>query len=352
MPSMLELPLRAPRRLTLESGTIINRGLRDIAPKYIDHAKIAGSLLRQISENRIETMTASSIFMPFSGHEADRLSALLPHCANLSISAPMIGSLIERIYTLTGRTALAVVGPAEIHPSDNLAAFAKALVSHDRQLEVTLAQDLMSRARDVDLLSSKDHRFDRESIIFEEKGGKFGQLAIEEPTIKQQLKKWQNLTGSISTRDSRVEGRPPVETQAGFGAGATIMSDAQPKDSQRSRSVFFAASSARLPDILSVELVAQWRHTTHSWLKDLGIPPEFLKRVYVSVPYLAISAFVAQAFANPDPTSTLLMYPDQVYGWHPLLTLLAMIRQPILPALFVHGGFGQSIQVAAVWAAA
>jgi hypothetical protein len=348
---MLELPLRAPRRLTLESGTIINRGLRDVAPKYLDHAKIAGSLIRQISENRVDNITASSIFMPFSGNEADRLSTLLPNCTNLSISAPLIGSLIERIYTLTGRTVLAVVGPVEINPADSLTAFAKALVSHDRQLEVTLAKDLMARARDVDLLSSKDHRFDRESIVIEEKGGKFGQLALEEPTIKQQLKKWQILTGSTSARDSKVEGRPPLDTPVGFGAGATIMSDAQPSDSLQRRSLYFAASSARLPDVLSVELVAQWRHTTHGWLKDLGIPPESLKRVYVSMPYMAISAFVAQAFANPDPAATLLMYPDQVYGWHPLLTLLAMIRQPMLPALFVHGGFGLSVQVAAVWAA-
>lgn len=289
--------------------------------------------------------------MPFFGNEAERLSSLMPSCLNLSISAPMIGSLIERIYTLTGRTALVVAGPMEPQPPDNLSVFARALIAHDKQIELTLVKDLTARARDVDLLSSKDHRFDRETIIVEEKGGKFGQLALEEPTIKHQLKKWQNLTGATYSRDPKTEGRSPVETLPGFGAGATIMSDAQPSDGLHSRSLYFAASSARLPESLSVELVAQWKHATHLWLKDLGIPPESLKRVYISTPFLAISAFIGQAFASVDPNATLLMYPDQVYGWHPLLTLLAMIRQPMLPALFVYGGSGLAVQVAAVWAA-
>lgn len=351
MRSVFELPLRAPRRLTIESGTVINRGLKDSAPKYLDIPKIAGSLLRQISENRLESITASSIFMPFSGNEAERLSLLMPNCSNLSISAPLIGSLIERIYTFTGRVVLAVVGPMESQHSDNLNTFARALIAHDRQIEITLAKDLISRARDVDLLSSKDHRFDREAIIIEEKGGKFGQLALEESSIRLNLKKWQSITASQASRETKAETRPPLETLPGFGAGASILSDSEPNDRLRSRSIFFAATSARLPDLLSVETVAQWKHSTHSWLKDLGIPSEALKRVYVSTPFLAISAFVGQAFAGLDPGSTLLMYPDQVYGWHPLLTLVAMMRQPMLPALFVHCGSGLSVQVAAVWAA-
>jgi hypothetical protein len=235
--------------------------------------------------------------------------------------------------------------------SENLTIFARALIAHDRQIETTLAKDLISRARDVDILSSKEHRFDREAIIIEEKGGKFAQLALEESSIKLKIKKWQSITTSLTTKETKAETRPPIETFHGFGAGATILSDSEPNDRLRRRSLYFAASSARLPDLLSVETVAQWKHSTHIWLKDLGIPPEALKRVYISTPFLAISAFVGQAFAGPDSGSTLMMYPDQVYGWHPLLTLLAMMRQPMLPALFVHCGSGLSVQVAAVWEA-
>jgi hypothetical protein len=347
----IEFPLKAPRRLTIESGTLINRGLRDIAPKYLDTAKLAASLLRQICGNHLDSLTAANIFMPFGGPEAERLSSVFQDAATLSISAPLLGTMIDRLYSLTGRTALAVVSPAEAPSPENIGQFARALVAHDRYLEVTLARDLTSRARDIDFLASKDNRFDREIIVVEERGGKFGQLTLEEPTVRLHLKKWQGIINSSSGRDSRGDPKAPLDTASGFGAGAAILSDASTSASRTSRSIFFAATSAKLTDSLSVELVAQWKHATHIWLKDLGLPPDTLKRVYISAPYFAISAFIGQAFASSDPSNPLIMYPDQVYGWQPLLSLLAMMRQPSLPALFVHGGSGPTIQLAAVWAA-
>lgn len=351
MQAGLEFPLRAPRRLTLESGTLINRGLRDVTPKYLDTAKVTGSLLRQIAANHVEDLSSVDVFMPFAGPEAERLSAIFPHASGLSISAPLLGSMIERLYTLTGRTALTIVAATEPPASESLTQFARSLVAHDRQVEVSLLKDLTSRVRDVDLIASKEHRFDREAIIVEERGGKFGQLTLEEPTIRLQLKKWQAGIVDTNGRDHKGEGRVPMDSPPGFGAGAAILSDGLPSTPNKSRSLYFAATSTQLPSSLSVELVAQWKQATHTWLKDLGLPPSALKRVYVSTPFIAVSAFVGQAFAGTEPSAPLLMYPDQIYGWQPLLTLLAMMRQPSLPALFVYGGVDRAVQVAAVWAA-
>ena len=64
---------------------------------------------------------------------------------------------------------------------------------------------------------------------------------------------------------------------------------------------------------------------------------------------MAVAASVGAAFSAVAGKAPRLIYPDQIFGWQPFLSLVHALYVAELPALFVYTGRFPEIHLAAVW---
>ena len=87
-----------------------------------------------------------------------------------------------------------------------------------------------------------------------------------------------------------------------------------------------------------------------AWLAEISsVPLTKIRRVVVSAPWLAVAAQIGGAFSVPGGRGPEILYPDQIFGWQPFLSLIFTLYQTDLPALFVYTGRYPEVHFAAVW---
>lgn len=333
---------RPPRQLILEAGAILSRGLRESAPRRLSYPKLASTAVRQLVYKTPRDYSGAALFMPFTGQDAEQTLKLLGDVPDLMLGAPIFPGFLDQLAVEGGRRVIAVLGEGEAPKGDSHETFGRSLAAHSPLVEQRAAQALVARFREVNAVSSFfPAAFDRDPLVVEEKPGKAVALQLEEPVIKAHLKRWTQL----AQRQPGDPVRGALETPDGFGVGAFVLGAAG--DSARTgRQVKFASLDVQLAEeSVGLDTGPAIRNIAAGWFEEVsGRPLADVKRVVLSVPWLAVAVNIGSAFKGPE-----IVYPDQVFGWQPFLSALFTLYQAELPALFVYTGRFPDVHVAAVW---
>lgn len=321
---------RPARRLVIERGGPLERGLREHRPKRLNYAKLIATLLRQlIDKDPKRPLAAATVLVPLVGGDAETILDLLPDVPRLTLGAPLFPTALDQIQTLAGRTALVVVGDAEPPEGDSHAALARALVTHDRKREQKLAERLLH----VPPSPEK-----RECLVIEERPGKASILDLSKATHKSMVRRFE------ASKELRDGTRAPLFTPPGWGAGGLVLSD--DLTSPTGRQVSVASLDWRPPGGgLNLDTMKVLKHSVDNWLQSLDLDPDSLKRLVVSAPGLSVSGFIGAGLTARD----IVAHPDQLFGWQPLMTLLGFLYEPGLPALLVYSGRHPTVHLVAMW---
>lgn len=329
----VELTRRPVRRLVVEGGAIFERGLRELAPKRATYPKLAATLVRQLLDrNANRPVAAATVLMPLAGGDAEATLDLLPDVPRLTLGAALFPTVLDQLAGVSGRTLLAVLGDAEPPSADAHASLARALVTHDRTGERRLAERLL-------LDAAKASSLDR--LVVEEKPGKAYALSLVQQSVRQTEKRWR----ASWSRDPR-ESPSPIETPPGWGVAGVILADDPSDKGNHGRVVSIASADVRPTGLgLGLDTGPMLQGVAERWLGSLGLAANSMRRVVVSAPWLAVSAFLGAALIPGDQSR----HPDQILGWHPLLTLLGFLAEPDVPALLVYTGRHPTVHLVAVW---
>jgi hypothetical protein len=230
---------------------------------------------------------------------------------------------------------------------------ARSLVAHSRSFELDFAQRLSGLAKAELSLQGARAALCSESLVIVVRPGRALPLVLEEPTLRQQLKRWSALPARKAKDDA--EPRPPIETDAGFGVGGILLAPASVAqgDAQRGRvrvRVLQLASAdfdfgAPTMDLSAAEDLAA---AVAPWLASAAAPAlDAFGTIYLAVPWLAVcSAFATQMESTGART---VLAPDLMLGWQPSLTLVEMIAVATLPALMIFTGRYPTVHVVAIW---
>ncbi len=333
---------RPPRQLTLEAGAILTRGLRESAPRRLSYPKLAATAVRQLVYKTARDYSGAALFMPFTGQDAELTLKLLGEVPDLMLGAPIFPGFLDQLSAEGGRRVIAVLGEGEAPRGDSHETFGRSLAAHSPLVEQRAAHELVQRFRQVNAISSFfPAAIDRDPMVVEEKPGKAIALQLEEPAIKAHLKRWQQ----IAQRQPGEPVRAALETPDGFGVGAFVLGGSG--DSARTgRQIQFASIDVQLAEeSVGLDTGPEIRNIAAGWFEEIsGKPLSQVKRVVVSVPWVAVAVNVGAAFKGPE-----IVYPDQVFGWQPFLSALFTLYQAELPALFIYTGRFPDVHVAAVW---
>ena len=335
---------RPTRHLVLEAGAILSRGLRDSAPRRLSYPKLASTVVRQLVYKSSRDYSGAALFMPFTGQDAEQTLKLLGDVPDLMLGAPIFPGFLDQLSAESGRRVIAVLGEGETPKGESHEAFGRSLAAHSPLVEQRAALGLVERFRQVNAISSFfPAAFDRDPLVVEEKPGKAVALALEEPAIKAHLKRWQQL----AQRQPGDQVRGALETPDGFGVGAFVLGNKGDAVASRTgRQVQFASIDVQLAEeCVGLDTGPAIRNIAAGWFEEVsGRPLAQLRRVVLSVPWLAVAVNIGSAFKGPE-----LVYPDQVFGWQPFLSCLFMLYQAELPALFIYTGRFPDVHLAAVW---
>lgn len=333
---------RPARQLTLEAGAILARGLRETAPRRVSYPKLAATAVRQLVYKTTRDYSGAALFMPFTGQDAEETLRLLGEVPDLMLGAPIFPGFLDQLSAEGGRRVIAVLGEGAAPRGDSHETFGRSLAAHSPLVEQRAAQELLQRFRQVNAISSFfPAAIDRDPVVVEEKPGRAVALHLEEPAVKSQMKRWQQL----AQRQPGDPVRAALETPDGFGVGAFVLG-AGGDAARTGRQVHFASLDVQLAEeSVGLDTGPQVRDIALGWFEEVSAKPRSqLKRVVVSVPWLAVAVNVGSAFKGPE-----IVYPDQVFGWQPFLSALFTLYQAELPALFVYTGRFPDVHVAAVW---
>jgi hypothetical protein len=333
---------RPAKHLVLEAGAILGRGLRETAPRRVDYPKLASTVVRQLVFKSPRDYSGATVLMPFTGHDAERTLRLLGDVPDLTLGAPVFPGFLDQLAAEGGSRVVAVLGDGETPRADSHATFARSLVAHSPLIEQRTAQQLVERFRAVNGIGSFfPAAFDRDPLVIEERPGKAIALQLEDQALKVHLKKWQQLA-------QRQPGEPvkaAFETPDGFGFGAFVLGGCD-AETRTGRSVQFASLDVTLAEeSVGLDTGPAIRNLAAGWFEqETGRSLDAVKRIVLSVPWLAVAVHIGQAFKGPD-----VVFPDQVFGWQPFLSALYTLYQAELPALFIYTGRFPEVHVAAVW---
>lgn len=339
--------IRPTRELVLEAGAILCRGLRENAPRRVSYPKLASTLVRQLVYKSDRDYSGAALLMPFAGQDAEMTLRLLGDVPDLTLAAPIFPGFLDQLAAGNGRRVLAVLGEGETPRDDSHAAFARSLAAHSPFLEQKAAAHLHARFREPNAIASFfPAAFDRDALVVEERPGKAMLLQLEEPTVKGHLKRWLQL----AQRQPGDSIKGALETPDGFGVGAFVLGAAG-ETAKTGRQVKFASIDVQLAEeSVGLDTGPAIRNIAAGWLEEVsGKKIQDLRRVVLSVPWLAVAVHIGSSFNTPGTKSPELVFPDQIFGWQPFLSALFTLYQAELPALFVYTGRFPDVHLAAVW---
>jgi hypothetical protein len=282
--------------------------------------------------------------MPADAEAADLTLRLLADIPRLTLGAGVFPALLDHLAAAVPgeRRAVCVLGEGETPRGEAHAALARSLAAHNPQIEQRLAQDLLARLRDG---GQAPAAFDRDRLVVEEKPGKTLVLSLGEATIKAALKRQQ----ALASRPAEGGTRLPVDAPDGWGVAACIISGLAPGASppRGARAVHLASLDVQLAgEAIDLDTGRRLAAIAAAWLQaTAGFGLQELKRVTLSVPWMAVAATVGAAF-GPAANQR---FPDLVHGWQPFLSLIELLYERELPALFVYTGRHPEVHLAAIW---
>ena len=339
--------VRPPRALLLETGAMVDRGLAELKPRRVSYPKLAATAVRRMLYKSPYPAAETSLNMPLSGHDADLTLRLLGEMPSLMIGPALFPALLDRVAEARGRRIVVALGEGEAPRMQAHAELAKSLVAHDPRLEQRLAQALHARVRAGGPDVVHPAAFDLDHFVVEERPGRALVLNLAEPTLRMHVKRWQSLV----TRAGGEHLRTPLELPEGWGVAAFVVAGEEAAASTiNARTLRFASLDVRFATPrVDLDTAAAVRVLADEWLQGLmGSGLVAVARVIISVPATAVAAQFGACFAG-DGQGPEIAYPDLVYGWQPLLTLVELLHQSELPALLVYTGRYPEIHLAAVW---
>ncbi len=309
------------------------RGLRELRPRRLSYAKLAASVMRQTWPGRSSSLAGSVLMMPFGGDEPEQVARFLPDMEHVTIGPPSLAALRKCITTCEDELHLVVAGDAEGRADDSQGFFARALVSHDRRVELDLARKLLT-------VSKQRQRPQNQQLVVDERAGKAMVLALEDPTIRQNIKRWQTLL----SKDQRD--RPACDTPPGWGIAAKVLSPASKVEAGETFS-YASLDLVFTNPRFGWEVAQGIRRAADVWMRPFDLRP--LRTLTVCSPWLATSAFIASPFLTEQTNSPELLLPDQIFGWQPLISFVDFLSPSAGPSLLIDTGSYPLVHLGLVW---
>jgi hypothetical protein len=286
----------------------------------------------------------------FDAAEAEAAVALLPDFPSLRLGAEILPAWLDELERSEQASLVAFVGDRAVGGLERHGRLARSLNAQGHVFEHRLATHLGDVARELATATALRVPLWAEAPVVEDRPGRAQPLALEEMSVKHQLKRWTTVPSG------KTEDRAPIVAETGFGVGGALFVPAEavgvePAVGSGRRIFNIASLDLRFPGgDLELAMLSRLYGFAETWLADIGAPPLIEQQhLYVAVPSMAVAWAVVEALTAGNKARPLVQVPDYLFGWHPSLTCLEMLAVAPLPALFVHTGRFPSVHLVAVW---
>lgn len=331
--------------LEVMGGGLVQRGFAELRPRRISHVKVATTLIRQMQISHPEVVDSSTLLMPLNGNEVRDIQRHLIDINNLRLAPPTLPDLLVNLTHPNDRQIIAVISDNDRPRHDAHSAFARVIHAQHPRLENQLAKsvaDAMVRTKiQYDSLANE-----RRKLVIEERPGKATVLDLSDMSWRSALKRLQLL----ANREPGSPSKSALEAPEGWGLAAMRISPASiSSGTSNHRKIRVACLSIRMPgEDINLDTGDKLQKIVNLWLKsEFGVTTQELKRLVISDPWIVIAHFIAEAFKRSG-SSSVAMYPDNVFGWQPLMTAMEFCLGRELPALAIFTGTYPDVHLMAV----
>lgn len=295
----------------------VYRGLSELRPKSFDIVK---SLVSIVREWNLEAQDPLLVFANLLDSEAKRLLSYLPEMDRILIVSPTLPTFFKIFESISffDPKPVTLICTGSMHEEQNISdlLFAQSICFNDPTIEVRASELVLKRLRHIRI----EHT-EHQPILFEEKPGRFESLEVEENTAKYNTKKLSQYINSPS-RDS---GKQPFFTDPGFSlCYFKIASSTLNKEQQKGN---FANCEVRYPGIMNFDAILVLEKKLESLLRTNKLQNTVVKNIYISTPWLATSAYIAERLKQDMYHDAEAHHLDHCFGWNPLATYLQSIAE-------------------------
>jgi len=308
---------------------MLARGLRELAPKRFDAARVLASLAWSARSRAAARGGAFGAYLGADDGQDTRLAlSWLDGFQRVRLGTSHVSGLLDELATLSLPTCLAVAGAH--HCADGpQASLARALSAQTGRREQALLSSLTAYGRDA-LGRFREHVLTGDPPVVEERPGRAAPLRLEAPTLKQQLKRWQAAGGKAG-----AEERQPLPPVDGFGVAAAAIAPDGLAEAAAWRSIAVASCDMSFSVELGLDLGARIVQTLEEWLQRTGtMPLASFRTIVLSEPWPALAAAIGEALGSQAK----IRHPDLVFGWHPSASLLEALLTQETPVLYLATG--------------
>jgi hypothetical protein len=320
---------RPPRTFHVERDALLAAGYRELAPKRVSLGKLVTTLVRQAAQQLDHGTTAvlAAVSRPEEA-AASACSGQLLDFRRVAVCTQHVGPLLDLAFEDAGDAVLACVGEPAAFARLAHEPLTRSLTAHNQRYELEIAE-LVAGWDDGRALGAKAPI---RRLVAEEKPGKAFVLALEEPTLKQSAKKWQQVLKSGEA------GAYPGDVVEGWAAAATVLR----KDAGSGTTRTFRAASLDLcfaSALVDLRQIAQLFDFAEAWFETAsGMSVGAVRAVSLNIPSAAITGYARRELITRYPKLSLARFDGSPFalGWHPVRSLLDALARRELPLLYVN----------------
>jgi hypothetical protein len=332
---------RPLRTFHVDRDALLAAGYRDLAPKRVSLGKLVATLARQAAQQLDHGGMAVLAAVARPEEAAPAYSGQLLDFRRVAVCAQHVGPLLDLAFEDTGDAVLACVGEPAAFARLAHEPLTRSLTAHNRRYEVEIAE-LVAGWDDGRALGA---RAPIRRLVAEEKPGKTFVLALEEPTLKQSAKKWQQVLKSGEA------GAYPGDVVEGWAASATVLR----KEAGSGAARTFRAASVDLcfaSAWVDLRQIAQLFDFAEAWFETAsGMSLGAARAVSLNIPSAAITGYARRELIARHPKLSLARFDASPFalGWHPVRSLLDALARRELPLLYVNTADFPVVNLVGCW---
>lgn len=328
-PRLKTIRSRPLKSINVERNSITVAGYSEFVSKRLSIGKLLSTLIHQSAldlDHSVTTILAAvshpeqAVNAEFSGAISDfrRFSACTQH----------VSAMLDLISFEVDDALLICAGPSASYARLAHEDLTRSLKTHSQRYEAELAELIVG----WEDLPAKTYHSTAKKIIVEDKPGKPYLLMVEDSTLRQALRKWQQVVRSGSA------GIYPSDIVEGWAAMATVIKGGvQPESNRKLRITSVDVYCEN--DVIDLRQLRNLIDFAETWLASVAmVQLSELRSISLNLPSAAITGFVRRELLLRCPTLVRARFEISPFalGWHPIRSLFESIVLRDIPGFFIN----------------